>query len=236
MPAPFYNPKLPQGFTGPPAGYHPMPVPFHLPGGPYPAPQGQDEDCELPTSNLAPHFHAPLNSSTINFKIRAVINVNAADDAAANAAGIALAAAENAINPAGAELLTAAAGAAGVPIPIPSANYRTPSGFTTIVNRWGVRAINADDSAVVVRHNVDKGPNAGSFSPIPGLGGTGADLQEPTLLVIPDNGSLNFSIGNRDAGAPLLVEIAWSGWRIPASFKGTLRSLTRDGNLGYGCA
>lgn len=238
MVEPQYNPGLPHGFTGPPMGYrHDQLRPVALPGGPYAPSLGADPNCELPTSNLAPHFHPPHDSSSVSFKGRVVVNVAVADNAAANAAGIALAAAENALNPLAAVLVTTPAGATGTPIRVRPWDYRAKDGWTTVVKRWGVSVLNADDQAAVVLAQLDKGPNVGSTPPVPGLSGTSADLQEPTMLLIPDNGSLSFSIGNRDVNSPLLVELTWTGWRIPAKYTGTLRSLTRDGNLGFGgCA
>jgi hypothetical protein len=211
-------------------------VPVTLPGGPYAAEPNCDE-AELETSNIAPHFAAPHVSTSVSFCKRVIVVPDAGDPAPAplvNAAGVALLASENALDPDAAELVTAPAGSPTVPVVVPTFTFRTPQGHTLILRRWGVSVLNNVDAAANVVVSITGGPNSGSHPPKPALSGTSADLQEPTLIVLPDNNSLLVKVANRDLASPLLLEFTWTGWLIPASYKGTLRSLTREGNLGWG--
>lgn len=177
-------------------------------------------------SDLSPHIHAPLNSKTITRVIRAVVNIDAADNAAANAAGIALHAANNAyaVNPT--ILVTAPAGAPSTPMQLNAASYLSPGGYVTIVDRWRARVVVGDVDAVEVSLAKLVGPNFGSTPPDPLFGsGQGGDWQD-TMVVVRENSDLIFSVANYDAGAPAFVEIAWVGWQVPVfRFEGTVESL-----------
>jgi hypothetical protein len=191
-------------------------------------------DAELPVGSPSPHFYPPLQSSFRNFRGRVVIYPAAADDAAANAAGLALLASENALNSSAAEGIQAPVGSPTSPVTVASWGYRTPQGFATVFRYWGVSVINHDDEAAALTFQIQDGPNSGTNPPRPGLSGERADTLEPTMVLVPDNKSITWRLANRDASAPILVELSYFAWTIPAKFKGTLASLTRQGNLGWG--
>jgi hypothetical protein len=167
-------------------------------------------ESTLAISDLAPHIHPPFGSRSFFGIRRAVINVPAAFDAAANAAGIALAAA-NGIAPGSILTPTTVAPPFG---PVLFSNHQTPPGFAAIFKSWGMTVENSFPAAA--RMTIEnQGPNTGSAAPSGITSGAAYTDHQPTMVIVPDNRRLDFFVENLDTGSPILVTFSIYGWQIP---------------------
>jgi hypothetical protein len=195
----------------------------------------------LTTADLAPHVHAPFHSNSICFDCQAVINIDAADNAPANAAGIALHAVQNKFSPAppapqDVEIVTAPAGTPSAPVTLPgSCIYNSGSGYVTVIKSWGADVLNNVPNSVKIRANI-LGVNDVSTPPLPSISSAQQEEQQPTMVIIKDNGSLSFTVQNLDPGTAALIQISWCGWRIPVRrFENTLKSMMSKPGYGADC-
>lgn len=186
----------------------------------------------LTVGDLAPHIHPPFDAIMLEPVSRAIITIPAAFDAAANAAGIALAAAEGAYQ--------------SIPILTPSElafpfsaqtvfTFTTPQGFVAVFKKWGITVENSDATAASVTASVDS-DNQGAAAPNPLVSGAASFEQQPTMLIVPENKTVKVDVQNLDTGSPILVTVSAHGWLLPVRrFEQTLRSMLKKPGFGTAC-
>jgi hypothetical protein len=199
-------------------------------------------ESTLSVSDLAPHVHAPFHSTSLSVDCQAVVNINVADNAAANAGGILLHGVQNFFSPVApapqdVELVTAPAGSpAGLVVLPASCIYLSPPGYVTVIKSWGASVLNNVPNAVKISASISGGPNRVSSPPNPSISSAQADRHQPVMVIVPENKYLSFSVSNRDPGSAALVQIAWTGWRIPVRrYEQTLKSMLPNPGWGGDC-
>jgi hypothetical protein len=231
---PFHEQQGPIGF--PPVqrpqghGRSYQPVDPNVPGG-YP-PFPQFDDCMVGLRALleetllnavaAPHHEPPFNARSVEQTVRAVINVPAAFDAAANAAGIALAAAEGVI-------VTVPVLTPALAVPpfgaVQVLALTTPGGHVTVYRKVGVLVQNSRPEAARVEV-VATGPNASPDAPTNLSSGILPNERRPILAIVPENRELLVRVENLDTASPILVTVVVEGWTLPVTrFTDDLRGL-----------
>jgi hypothetical protein len=160
----------------------------------------------------APHHEPPFNARSVIRTFRAVINVPAAFDAAANAAGIALAAAEGVI--VAVPLLTPT-----VAVPpfgaVQVASITTPPGHATVWRRGGILVANSRPEAGRFELTASGGPNTSPDGPTNLSSSSLTSEREDVLVIVPENRALMLRVENLDTASPILVTITVSGWTLP---------------------
>lgn len=186
----------------------------------------------LTTGDMAPHIHQPFDAVTLELVTRAVVNIPAALDANANAGGIALAAAEGQFQ--AVTLLTPTNNAAPLN-PVTVVAYTCPQGWVSVFKKIGMTVEVGNPSAANVSVQ-NTGENQSSAGPNPLTTGAAAFEEQQTMLIIPENKSLNVQVQNLDVGSPLLVRTALSGWQIPIRrYEQTLKSMLKKPGYGVYC-
>ncbi len=187
----------------------------------------------LGTSDLAPWVHPPYRSRTRCQSVRAILNVPAALNAAANAAGIALAAAHSTIVPI--PVLTPAVAPAFTDAQL-LFSIASQRGFVIKVKSWGVDVVNAPNEALEV---LVSGGSAGGVAeaPNPAISSALVELHQKADSIITENKLLEIRVRNRTqalpVATPLLLEFGICFWEFPVDRYTDNKDTTRL-NGGYG--
>ena len=172
----------------------------------------------------------PFNAQFFTRSVRFVLNIDAAVDAAANAAGLALIAAESAF------VAPSSATTSGAAL-----QYKPIFGFIPnqnqflVIKSWGIEAVNVPPEAVNVRL---RGGTVGGLGspPDPAVSGFQVKDHQPTQLVVLQGKRLIVEIGQVNNDQPIYVKFSacfWVGKTTDAS--GTRESLLVKGGYGKGC-
>lgn len=187
----------------------------------------------LQTTDLAPHIHRPFWARSINPVTRSVVNVPLAFDPVAFAAGVALAAAESAFH--AVQLLTPTNAVPPFEA-VPVLEFETPAGNVAVVKSWGVTVEVGNETAARVTVQVGGGPNTGTLPPNPLTSSAEHELQQSTLVILPENKRFQILVQNLDTGAPILVRAAWTGWLLPIrEWRMSLKSMIPKPGYGPTC-
>ncbi len=175
----------------------------------------------------------PFNSRTILKDSRTILNIPAGFDAAANLAGINLAAANSQFQPV--TLLTPALAAPPFER-LPVIDFVAPQGTVTIIRKWGITVIVGDHEAALATVNIGGGPTDGSTAPDPTVSSACWNDVQDTMIVLPENVRCRVFVQNLDTHSPLFVQTVLYGWVIPvAKYQESLRSITRAPGYGPVC-
>jgi hypothetical protein len=215
---------------------------------------GQLLKATLSTSVSYPSEKPPFRSRSLCQVTRTVVNVPAAFDPAANAAGNALAAAAGALTGVVTDALIGGSGPTGqsqnldqvqnlTPTalappfdPIPVWQYRTPQGYAAIWKSWGLTVETGDPLGARTSARVEGGPNTGSVGPNPLTSGALKFLHQPTTIILPENKLLQVLVQNLDVNSPMLVTTSVCGWLIPIrQWKDKPESLVPEAGYGIDC-
>jgi hypothetical protein len=149
----------------------------------------------MSTSQLAPWHTQPQRSRTRCLSARAVLNVNAVTNPAANAAGLVLAAANSTIVPI--TVLTPGTGNEALPL-----FTLTPNRSSVIrIKSWGITVVNAPDESLQtgVTGGTVGGPPA---PPDPAISSNSVDLHQDATALITENKTLTVTVRNLTAPLP----------------------------------
>ena len=142
--------------------------------------------------------------------VRAVVNIPAAIDPIANAAGLVLAAANSTLQPI--TVLTPT-GAASNPVTL--FTLTVPRGSVLKVRSWGITVVNNAPEAITV---LVRGGTAGGLSspPNPNISSHQTELHQPAHMILTEDKTLDLQISNVSPDA-LLLNFSICYWLFPVT-------------------
>lgn len=164
---------------------------------------------------MDPRILPPPNSRLTLGTVRAVINVPAAVDSAANSGGTSLGTAE------GATVVTPT----NLGEPEQVALHQTPVGHVTVFVKWGVTVEIGNPASFGLHIRID-GPNSGSDRPNGFICGGNSVEALSTMLIVPENGKVWFGYSSSDSRSAMLATLFTQSYVFPITkWDGTLKSL-----------
>jgi hypothetical protein len=174
------------------------------------------------TTDFASWQKPPYKSVYFTDYRRTILNIDAAVNAGANAAGVAINAAETTFAPLNPPMRTTVGAGLLQFGTLADALWsrKTNDSMVMVVESWGIECVNAPDEALAVRLN---------GNPLGGLGTGGGGTPNPatstaqaaghqrTKLIVAPNQVLAVQIGNVTNLTPLFVKFSVSGWIFPVT-------------------
>jgi hypothetical protein len=174
------------------------------------------------TTDFAAWQRPPYKSVYFTDYRRTILNIDAGVNAAANAAGLALNAAETTFAPLNPVMrTTVGAGLLQFGTLANALWSRVPNdSLVMVIESWGIECVNAPPEALAVRligNPLGGLGSGGGNAPNPAVSSSQASDHQRTKLIVAPNQALAVQIGNVTNMTPLFVKFSVSGWVFPVT-------------------